>query len=129
HPAASRRRRRRWRRGARLARPGRAGGGAAPARPRPPGGGRCVGARWRGAPVGAAPAAGQLGDDRARGVVIVVLPLVRATHVGAFKDGGHAKTPNLNDLTGRSLRANRAIPESMPAVSTRRALVTGMRAF
>jgi len=77
----------------------------------------------------AAPAAAQLGDDRARGVVVVVLPLVRATHVGAFKDGGHAKTPNLNDLTGKSLRANRALPESMPAVSARRALVTGMRAF
>ena len=49
--------------------------------------------------------------------------------MGAFKDGGHAKTPNLNDLTGKSLRANRALPESMPAVSARRALVTGMRAF
>jgi len=77
----------------------------------------------------AAPAAAQLGDDRARGVVVVVLPLVRATHVGAFKDGGRAKTPNLNDLTGKSLRANRALPESMPAGSARRALVTGMRAF
>ena len=93
------------------------------------GGATAAGAGVLGSLARAAPAAAQLGDDQARGVVIVVLPLVRATHVGAFKDGGHANTPNLNDLTGKSLRANRAIPESMPAVSTRRALVTGMRAF
>ena len=93
------------------------------------GGATAAGAGVLGSLARAAPAAAQLGDDRARGVVIVVLPLVRSSHVGAFKDGGHAKTPNLNDLTGRSIRANRAIPESMPAVSTRRALVTGMRAF
>jgi arylsulfatase A-like enzyme len=62
-------------------------------------------------------------------VLVVVLPLVRADHVSAFEDGAPAKTPNLNDLTGRSLRFTRAIPETMPAVSARRALVTGMRAF
>ena len=93
------------------------------------GGATAAGASVLGSLTRAAPAAAKLGDDRARGVVIVVLPLVRSSHVGAFKDGGHAKTPNLNDLTGKSLRANRAIPESMPAVSARRALVTGMRAF
>jgi arylsulfatase A-like enzyme len=75
------------------------------------------------------PAAAQLGDDHARGALIVVLPLIRASHVDAFEDGAPAKTPNLNQLTKKSLRFDRAIPETMPAVSTRRALVTGMRAF
>src|SRR6185436_624108 len=93
------------------------------------GGATAAGAGVLGSLARATPAAAQLGDDHARGVLIVVLPLVRATHVDAFEDGAPAKTPNLNDLTGKSLRANRALPESMPAVSTRRALVTGMRAF
>ncbi len=93
------------------------------------GGATAAGASVLGSLARAAPAAAELGDDRARGVLVVVLPLVRSSHVGAFKDGGHANTPNLNDLTGKSLRANRALPESMPAVSARRALLTGMRAF
>jgi arylsulfatase A-like enzyme len=93
------------------------------------GGATAAGAGVLGSLARAAPAAAQLGDDDARGVLVVVLPLVRATHVDAFEDGAPAKTPNLNDLTGNSLRCNRSLPESMPAVSTRRALVTGMRAF
>ena len=60
---------------------------------------------------------------------LIVLPLVRADHVDAFEGGAPAKTPNLNELTKNSLRFDRAIPESMPALSARRALVTGMRAF
>ena len=59
----------------------------------------------------------------------MVLPLVRADHVDAFEGGAPAKTPNLNELTKKSLRFDRAIPESMPALSARRSLVTGMRAF
>jgi arylsulfatase A-like enzyme len=93
------------------------------------GGATAAGAGLLGSLTGAEPAAADLGDDRARGVLVVVLPLVRADHVSAFEDGAPAKTPNLNDLTGRSLRFTRAIPETMPAVSARRALVTGMRAF
>jgi arylsulfatase A-like enzyme len=93
------------------------------------GGAGAAGAGVIGSLVRAAPAAAQLGDDRARGAVIVVLPLIRASHVGAFEDDPPAKTPNLNKLTKKSLRFTRAVPETMPAVSTRRALVTGMRAF
>ena len=93
------------------------------------GGATAAGASVLGSLARAAPAAAELGDDRARGAVIVVLPLIRASHVGAFEDDPPAKTPNLNDLTGQSLKFTRAIPETMPAVSTRRALVTGMRAF
>jgi arylsulfatase A-like enzyme len=78
----------------------------------------------------AAPAASaQPGDDRGRGAVVVVLPLVRADHVDAFEGDAPADTPNLDDLTKNSLRFDRALPESMPALSARRALVTGMRAF
>jgi arylsulfatase A-like enzyme len=71
----------------------------------------------------------QQNDDRARNAVLVVLPLVRATHVNAFDGDSPADTPSLDDLTGDSLRFDRAIPESMPALSARRALLTGMRAF
>jgi arylsulfatase A-like enzyme len=93
------------------------------------GGATAAGAGVLGALASAAPASAQLGDDRGRGAVVVVLPLVRADHVGAFEGGSPAKTPNLNELTKKSLRFDRAIPESMPALSARRALVTGMRAF
>ena len=82
--------------------------------------------------VGALPnaAAGQQDDrDGSRNVVLVVLPLVRQDHVDAFEGGSPADTPNLNDLTGDSLRFDRTVPESMPGLSARRALITGMRAY
>jgi Sulfatase len=83
--------------------------------------------------VGAAAAPGaaraQPGDDEVQGAVLVVLPLLRASHVSAFEGGSPADTPNLDDLTGDSLRFDRAIPESMPALPARRALITGMRAY
>ena len=60
-----------------------------------------------------------------RRALLVVLPLVRADHVEAFKDGEGADTPNLDDLTGDSLRFDRAIPECMPALPVRRTLITG----
>ena len=93
------------------------------------GGAVAAGGGVLGALGGAGPAAAQPGDDRARGAVLVVLPLVRADHVDAFEGGSPADTPNLNELTKNSLRFDRSIPESMPALSTRRSLVTGMRAF
>ena len=61
--------------------------------------------------------------------MLVVLPLVRADHVNAFDGDSPADTPNLDALAGDSLRFDRAIPESMPALPARRALITGMRAF
>jgi len=93
------------------------------------GGASTAGAGVLGALAAAAPASAQLGDDRGAGALLVVLPLVRADHVDAFEGGAPAKTPNLNELTKKSLRFDRAIPESMPALSARRSLVTGMRAF
>jgi arylsulfatase A-like enzyme len=93
------------------------------------GGAAAAGAGALGSLAGARPAAAQLGDDRVRRALLVILPLVRADHVDAFEGGSPAKTPNLNELTKKSLRFDRAIPESMPALSARRSLVTGMRAF
>jgi arylsulfatase A-like enzyme len=93
------------------------------------GGATAAGAGVLGALATAAPASAQLGDDLGRNALLVVLPLVRADHVSAFEGGAPADTPNLNELTKKSLRFDRAIPESMPALSARRSLVTGMRAF
>jgi arylsulfatase A-like enzyme len=93
------------------------------------GGASAAGAGVLGSLAAARPASAQLGDDRGRGALLVVLPLVRADHVEAFEGGAPATTPNLNELTKKSLRFDRAIPESMPALSARRSLVTGMRAF
>jgi arylsulfatase A-like enzyme len=93
------------------------------------GGATAAGASVLGALAAAPSASAALGSEGARGAVLIVLPLVRASHVDAFEGDAPAKTPNLNDLTKNSLRFDRAIPESMPALSARRALVTGMRAF
>ena len=92
-------------------------------------GATAAGAGVLGSLAAASPAAAQLGDDRARRALLVVLPLVRADHVDAFEGGSPADTPNLNEFAEQSLRFDRAIPESMPALSTRRSLVTGMRAY
>jgi hypothetical protein len=93
------------------------------------GGAGAAGAALLGTAAAPKPARAQLGDDRAQNVLLVVLPVVRASHVQAFDGGSPAKTPNLDSLTGESLRFDRAIPESMPALPARRALITGMRAF
>ena len=77
----------------------------------------------------ARPAAAQDEERSARNAVLVVLPLVRQDHVGAFDGGSPAETPNLNDLAGDSLRFDRTIPESMPALPARRALITGTRSY
>jgi Sulfatase len=95
---------------------------------------RCGGATAAGAALVATAAApkaahAQLGDDRAPNALLVVLPVVRASHVNAFDGDSPAITPNLDALTRDSLRFDRAIPESMPALPVRRALITGMRAF
>ena len=76
-----------------------------------------------------AAAAAQEDEGSCRNAVLVVLPLVRQDHVDAFEGGSPAKTPNLNDLVGDSLRFDRAIPESMPGLPMRRALITGTRSY
>jgi arylsulfatase A-like enzyme len=74
-------------------------------------------------------AAAQPEEDRPPSALLVVLPLLRQDHVEAFESGSPAKTPKLDELAGDSLRFDRAIPESMPALPARRALITGMRSY
>lgn len=74
-------------------------------------------------------AAAQADEGRAPSALLVVLPLVRADYVNAFEGGSGTDTPNLDELTGQSLRFDRAIPECMPSLPVRRTLVTGMRSF
>jgi len=76
-----------------------------------------------------AAAAAQPDGSSGPNTVLVVLPLVRQDHVDAFEGGSPAKTPNLNELTGDSLRFDRTVPESMPGLPARRALITGMRSY
>jgi arylsulfatase A-like enzyme len=80
-----------------------------------------------------ASAAQAQGDDDKPNVLLIVASGIRADSVGAFDgafdDNEVAKTPNLDDLAGDSLRFERAVPEAMPAVISRRALVTGKRSF
>jgi arylsulfatase A-like enzyme len=77
-------------------------------------------------PAGAAAQKREAGEA---GALLVVLPLVRADHVNAFEGGSGTNTPNLDELTGQSLRFDRAMPECMPSLPVRRTLVTGMRSF
>jgi arylsulfatase A-like enzyme len=72
-------------------------------------------------------------DEDKPNVLLIVASGIRADSVGAFDgafdDNQVADTPNLDDLAGDSLRFERAVPEAMPAVISRRALVTGKRSF
>jgi arylsulfatase A-like enzyme len=74
----------------------------------------------------------QDGDDKTN-VLLIVASGLRADSVGAFDgafdDNEVADTPNLDDLAGDALRFERAVPESTLGVPSRRALVTGKRAF
>jgi hypothetical protein len=74
-------------------------------------------------------AAAQENGRPERRALLVVLPLVRADHVNSFENGSGAETPNIDEVAGRSLRFDRAIPECMPSLPVRRTLVTGMRSF
>ncbi len=44
--------------------------------------------------------------------MLVVLPLVRSDYVKAFDNSSGTDTPNIDDLTGKSLRFDRVVPES-----------------
>jgi hypothetical protein len=92
------------------------------------GGAGAAGAGMLGA-LGAPVRAAAQRDDGPKTALLVVLPLVRADYVNAFEGGSGTDTPNLDELTGDSLRFDRAIPECMPSLPVRRTLVTGMRSF
>jgi len=70
-------------------------------------------------------------------VVLVVFDSLRKDCIGCFNDGEpgtppwgwKVKTPHLDALAAESLLFDRAYPESLPTLPTRRALYTGIRVY
>lgn len=95
-------------------------------------GAAALGGGLAGAALRPSAAAAQEGDSPTN-VLVIVLNGIRADSVGAFDgafdDNRVARTPSIDDLAGDSLRFERAVAESTPAVPARRALITGRRAF
>jgi arylsulfatase A-like enzyme len=65
-----------------------------------------------------------------RNALLIVSSNTRSDFVGAYDHSVElAKTPNLDALADASLRFRHAVPEAMPGVPARRALLTGMRSY
>ncbi|KPK82980.1 MAG: hypothetical protein AMJ81_08685 [Phycisphaerae bacterium SM23_33] len=70
-------------------------------------------------------------------IVLVVYDSLRKDCIGCYNDGPpgtppwpwRVRTPHLDALAGESLVMDRAYPESLPTLPTRRALYTGRRVF
>ena len=68
------------------------------------------------------------GGGSGMNVVLVMLDSVRKDHVGAYGNDW-IQTPNLDALARESLLFDRAYPESIPTICSRRSLHTGVRAW
>jgi arylsulfatase A-like enzyme len=62
-------------------------------------------------------------------VLLIVTDSTRRDFVSAYHGDKLADTPNLDELAKGGLLFNRAVPEAMPTVAVRRALLTGTRSF
>ncbi len=62
-------------------------------------------------------------------VLLIVTDSTRRDFVSAYDGDERADTPNLDSLAKEGLRFDRAVPEAMPTVAMRRALLTGTRSF
>jgi arylsulfatase A-like enzyme len=62
-------------------------------------------------------------------VLLIVTDSTRRDFVSAYDGDELAHTPNLDALANEGLRFDRAVPEAMPTVAVRRALLTGTRSF
>jgi arylsulfatase A-like enzyme len=62
-------------------------------------------------------------------VLLIVTDSTRRDFVSAYDGDERADTPNIDALAKEGLRFDRAVPEAMPTVAVRRALLTGTRAF
>jgi len=62
-------------------------------------------------------------------VLLIVTDSTRRDFVSVYEGDRLAHTPNLDALAKAGLRFNRAVPEAMPTVAVRRALLTGTRSF
>jgi len=60
--------------------------------------------------------------------IIVMLDTLRPDHLGCYGNNW-IKTPNFNAFARESMVFDRAVPESLPTLQVRRALMTGMRVF
>ncbi|MBL7120125.1 MAG: sulfatase [Dehalococcoidia bacterium] len=61
-------------------------------------------------------------------VIIVMSDTLRTDHVGAYGNKW-IKTPNMDRFAAESMVFDRAVPESLPTIPVRRAMLTGMRVF
>ena len=61
--------------------------------------------------------------------LLIVTDSTRRDFVSAYDGDERADTPNLDALAKEGLRFDRAVPEAMPTVAVRRALLTGSRSF
>jgi arylsulfatase A-like enzyme len=71
--------------------------------------------------------AGAQGPERPN-ILVVMIDSFRTDHVGAY-GGRRAFTANLNALARESLVFTHAVPEAMPTIPARRAMMTGRRSF
>jgi arylsulfatase A-like enzyme len=62
-------------------------------------------------------------------VLLIVTDSTRRDFVSAYDGDELADTPNLDSLAKEGIRFDRAVPEAMPTVAVRRALLTGTRSF
>ena len=62
-------------------------------------------------------------------VLLIVTDSTRRDFVSAYDGDELADTPNLDSLAKEGIRFDRAVPEAMPTVAVRRALLTGIRSF
>jgi arylsulfatase A-like enzyme len=62
-------------------------------------------------------------------VLLIVTDSTRRDFVSAYEGDELAHTPNLDALAKEGLLFNRAVPEAMPTVAVRRAILTGTRSF
>jgi arylsulfatase A-like enzyme len=68
-------------------------------------------------------------DEHPMNVLLIVTDSTRRDFVSIYDGDELAHTPNLDALAKEGLLFNRAVPEAMPTVAVRRALLTGTRSF
>jgi len=68
-------------------------------------------------------------DEDPMNVLLIVTDSTRRDFVSVYDGDERADTPNLDSLAQEGLRFDRAVPEAMPTVAVRRALLTGTRSF
>jgi arylsulfatase A-like enzyme len=68
-------------------------------------------------------------DEDPVNVLLIVTDSTRRDFVSAYDGDKLAHTPNLDALAKEGLKFDRAVPEAMPTVAVRRALLTGTRSF